>query len=301
MLAFVCASSDFNEVVRRMKYLRTMRAMRKQQSEKIRSTHSELYHKIDLLNAERTGKSKLLAELSDQNTSLEKENKEANDAYKDMAGREKELQAELADKKKSAKRLNDAITAIIRQEMKHSEDAFRETHKPKPDEPDETEDTDPYNELPEHTPIIGKDEMAVARSFEKKKGSLAWPVDKGRVSCHFGKYNIKNIEYFNNGVDIRTVTYGIVKTVCDGQVSSVVEMDGRTIIIVQHGNYFTVYNNLMRGMVLKGQRVKAGQPLGLVGRNEEGFPTLNFQIWKSGGSKHETTMLNPEAWIRKGP
>ena len=301
MLAFVCAAHDFNEVVRRMKYLRTMRAMRRQQSEKIRATHTELYHKIDLLNAERAGKDKLLQELTGQNATLEKETKEANESYKEMAGREKELRAELNEKRKSEKRISDAITAIIRQEMRHSEDAFKAAHKPKPYEEDVTEDTDPENVLPEHVPIIGKAEMMLARNFEKKKGQLNWPVAKGRISCHFGKYNLKNIDYFNNGVDIRTVTYGIVKTVFEGDVSSVVEMDGRVIIIVRHGNYFTVYNNLLRGMVLKGQHVVANQPLGLVGQNEEGFPTLNFQVWKSGGSKHETVMLNPEAWIRKTP
>ena len=301
MLAYLCAAQDFNDVVRRMKYLRIMRAMRQQQSEQIRATHEELYHKIDMLTAERAGKDKLLQELSGQNATLEIETKEANESFKEMAGREKELQAELQEKKKSAKRISDAITAIIRQEMKHSEDEFKAAHKPKPYEPDVTEDTDPDNVLPEHVPIIGKDEMLLARKFEKKKGQLGWPVTRGRISCHFGKYNLKNIEYYNNGVDIRTVTYGIVNAVYDGRVSSVVEMDGKVIIIVKHGNYFSVYNNLLRGMVLKGQKVVASQPLGLVGQNEEGFPTLNFQIWKSGGSKHETMMLNPEAWIRKNP
>ncbi len=299
MLAYLCASQDFNEVIRRMKYLRTMRAMRKQQSDKIRATHAEMLHKIDLLNAERAGKDKLLQELNGQSATLVKETQEANESYKDMAGREKELQAELLEKKKSAKRISDAITAIIKQEMKHSEDEFKASHKPKPYEPDETEDTDPDNDLPEHIPIIGKEELNLARSFEKKKGQLGWPVARGRISCHFGKYNLRNIDYFNNGVDIRTMTYGIVNAVFEGTVSSVVEMDGKVIIIVQHGNYFTVYNNLLRGMVLKGQKVVANQPLGLVAQNEEGFPTLNFQIWKSGGSKHETVMLNPEAWIRK--
>ena len=299
MLAYLCASQDFNEVIRRMKYLRTMRAMRKQQSDKIRATHAEMLHKIDLLNAERAGKDKLLQELNGQSATLVKETLEANESYKDMAGREKELQAELLEKKKSAKRISDAITAIIKQEMKHSEDEFKASHKPKPYEPDVTEDTDPDNDLPEHIPIIGKEELNLACSFEKKKGQLGWPVARGRISCHFGKYNLRNIDYFNNGVDIRTMTYGIVNAVFEGTVSSVVEMDGKVIIIVQHGNYFTVYNNLLRGMVLKGQKVVANQPLGLVAQNEEGFPTLNFQIWKSGGSKHETVMLNPEAWIRK--
>ena len=252
MLAFLCSSNDFNEAIRRMRYLKLMRAMRQQQADKIRETHAAIYHQLDLLNAE------------------------------------KELQAELAEKRKSEKRIDTAIQSVIKQEMAHSEE--------KAERRNTTADDGSYSP---DAPAISKAELKLAGSFEKNKGRLAWPVDKGHITCKFGKYSIRNIQYFNNGLDIRTVTYGIVKSVFEGTVSSVVEMDGKVIIIVQHGNYFTVYNNLLRGMVLKGQHVIARQPLGLVAQNEEGFPTLNFQIWKSGGSSGETVMVNPEVWISK--
>ncbi len=295
MLAFVCSSGDFNDAVRRMRYLKLMRAARQQQSEKIKATHAEIYHKLDLLHAERAGKDKLLAELTGQNETLSTEKEEANKAVKDLSGREKELRAELLEKKKSAKRIDDAIRAIIKREMQTSEENSSADNGNYTEE----DEANPTNAKKDLMPTLPKVELQLARSFEKSKGKLMWPVLKGNISCHFGKYNIKNIEYFNNGVDIKTVTYGIVNSVYEGNISSVVEMDGKVIVIVQHGNYFTVYNNLLRGMVLKNQHVMAGQPLGLVATNEDGYPTLNFQIWKSGGSKHETTMLNPEEWMGK--
>ena len=288
MLAFLCSSNDFNEAIRRMRYLKLMRAMRQQQADKIRETHAAIYHQLDLLNAEKAAKDKLLVDLTGQHELLAGENKEANEAFKDLAGREKELQAELAEKRKSEKRIDNAIQSVIKQEMAHSEE--------KAERRNTTADDGSYSP---DAPAISKAELKLAGSFEKNKGRLAWPVDKGHITCKFGKYSIRNIQYFNNGLDIRTVTYGIVKSVFEGTVSSVVEMDGKVIIIVQHGNYFTVYNNLLRGMVLKGQHVIARQPLGLVAQNEEGFPTLNFQIWKSGGSSGETVMVNPEVWISK--
>ena len=293
MLAYLCSSADFNDAVRRMKYLRLLRILRRQQAEKIKALHANLYHKIDLLNAERASKDKLLAELSGQNKALEAETRETNSAVTELLKREKELQSELQIKKKSAKRINDAIQAIIKREMKNSEDNAE----------DSTEEKAPPTAIAkpkeESIPSITKAELVLAKSFESNKGKLVMPVSKGSITGHFGKYSIKNIEYFNNGIDIQTITYGIVNSVFEGTVSSVSEIDGKTIVIVQHGFYFTVYTNLLKGLVIKGQHIVAKQPIGLVANNEDGYPTLNFQIWKSEGSKHETIMLNPEVWINK--
>jgi len=298
-LAYVCASSDFNDAVRRTKYLKVMRAMRRQQADKIRVTHAELYHQLDLLNAEKANRGKLLADLNEQNKNLTNETNDASNAFKDMAGKEKELMKDLIEQRNSAKRLDNAIRNIIKQEMQHSEDAAAGRKLRRETDEDNEEEPVTRKPKPDEPPAIGKDELALARSFEQNKGRLGWPVEKGTISCHFGKYNIKNIEYFNNGIDIHTVTYGIIKAVFDGVVSSIINIDSKQIIIVQHGNYFTVYGNIMRPMALKGQKVITGQPLGLVGNNEDGFPTLNFQIWKSVGSKRETVVLNPEGWIGK--
>ena len=300
MLAYMCSAADFNDAVRRMRYLHLMRAMRHQQADKIRATHAELYHKLDLLNAEKANRNKLLADLDQQNNVLAGETKDANAAYHDMSGKEKELQTELLEKKKSAKRINDAIESIIKQEMRHSED-LAAGGKPKKTEDDESseEESVVHKPKPDALPSISKQELNLARTFELNRGKLGWPVDKGTISGHFGKYSIKNIDYFNNGVDIHTVSFGIVNSVFEGVVSSVVVMDGKTIVIIQHGNYFTVYNNLLRAMVLKGQHVITKQPLGLVANNEDGIPTLNFQVWKSVGSKGTTAVLDPEAWIGK--
>ena len=303
MMAYLCSSQDFNEAIRRLRYLQVMRAMRMQQAEKIKATHAEIYHQLDILNVEKANKNKLLADLNLQGRSMQAAKQETDNAVKDLSGREKELQVEIAGKKKAAKRIDDAIEGIIKSEMKTSEEeTVGKVKKPANDDADEpAPDEHPKRgkEAAAALPVMPPEELSLAHRFETNRGKLPWPVEKGSVSCHFGKYSLKNIEYFSNGVDIRTVTYGIVKAVYDGTVSSVVEMDGKLMILVRHGNYFSVYGNIIKSMVIKGEKVTGGKPVGLVANNEEGYPTLNFQIWKSAGSGKGTTVLDPEEWLGK--
>ncbi len=137
-------------------------------------------------------------------------------------------------------------------------------------------------------------------TFGQAQGRLNRPVS-GKVVGHFGTQShpvFSNIKIENNGVDIYASSGAPVHAVYAGTVSSILPTPGGngSTMLVNHGEYFTVYTNLASIKVGTGSQVNKGQIIGTVGSNSDGEPIINFQIWKStGGSSYK---LNPENWIR---
>ena len=135
----------------------------------------------------------------------------------------------------------------------------------------------------------------LAEEFSKNKGKLPWPAD-GPVVGRFGKQFhpvFKNLELPpNNGLDIATAKSADVKTVFKGVVIQVFVMPGyNQCVLVQHGNYFTLYCKMKNIAVKAGDKVKTGQTLGVVD-TINGQTQLHFQVWQ--GTKPQ----NPESWLK---
>lgn len=131
--------------------------------------------------------------------------------------------------------------------------------------------------------------------FLANKGRLPWPVAKGKVVSHFGTNQhpiLTNISTVNSGVDISTGKGSSARAVFEGRVAGVTPIPGgNKAVLVSHGSYFTVYNNLSSVNVSKGDQVQRGQLLGLIDTTPEGETIMNFQIWNG------TTKQNPALWI----
>lgn len=117
MLAFLFSSENFNEALRRLRYLRKIRDFRKRQSEEIRVTQGRIENKINSLNMQRSEKDVLLTAEEQQKNTLQKESNETNQMVVALKGKEKELLQDIAANKKSAKQLDRAVQEIIRREM----------------------------------------------------------------------------------------------------------------------------------------------------------------------------------------
>lgn len=137
-------------------------------------------------------------------------------------------------------------------------------------------------------------EAALSADFSGNRGKLPWPVAKGQIVGKFGinKHPYLNIETNNGGVDIGTDKGSNARAVFDGEVSQVISVPGgnRTVLL-RHGSYFTVYNNLSFVSVKKGDHVKRGQDLGRIYTETTGDTILNFQVWNG------TVKQNPELWL----
>ncbi|WP_305012548.1 murein hydrolase activator EnvC family protein [Hymenobacter mellowenesis] len=139
-------------------------------------------------------------------------------------------------------------------------------------------------------------ESALASSsFSGNRGRLPWPVSRGFISQHFGRHPhpvLKNVTVENRGVDIQTAAGEEVRSCFDGKVLTIANIAGmNTIVMIQHGDFFTVYAKLRSVNVHEGQRVSAREVIGTVATDSEGTSEVQFQVW------HNSANLNPESWL----
>ncbi len=328
MLAFLFSSSDFNDAVRRMKYLKKFREFRKQQVDQIRQTQNQIQHKIGDLNKEKEEKDQVLLLQKQQTQALQGDVKETNNTIQSLKGREAELMREAEKKRVVVARINRFINDLIEREMaaalKRAEDEERKrlaaeaAKKPAATQPPPAKPTPgkPQPEVAINTPgprptvktiprpdapplMLTPTDVALAENFEGNKGKLYWPVTQGSITEHFGTHPspiAAKVMVDQPGIEILTSANAPVRAVFEGTVSSVLTVEGSQMVLVRHGNYFTVYNNLASVTVSKGQHVNTLQNIGVAANNEENLPTVKFQIWKA-NAKGSPIKVNPEQWI----
>lgn len=135
--------------------------------------------------------------------------------------------------------------------------------------------------------------------FASAKGGLPRPVSGTfNIISRFGRRplpNMPEVMYDNLGIDAEVQKGAAARAVYPGTVSGVFAIPGyNTVVIINHGEYYTVYGNIGSPSVKKGEKVKSGQPLGnlMADPSEGGRTIIHFEVW------HNREKLNPEAWIR---
>ena len=135
--------------------------------------------------------------------------------------------------------------------------------------------------------------MNLSLNFESNRSRLPWPVDKGYVSIHFGHYAYSDkLTGISTGIYIATPAGTPVKSVANGEVSAVFDLGGQQAIVVKHGKYFTVYNNITSIKVSRGTQVSAGAVLGNAGVADDGDGQILFMVTDGNNN------LDPERWLR---
>ncbi|MEO5999343.1 MAG: peptidoglycan DD-metalloendopeptidase family protein [Chitinophagaceae bacterium] len=316
-LNFIFSSSNFNDALKRVAYLRSYRNYREEQATNIKNTQVLLEQKITGLNENKVKKTVVLVEENKQRQVLEVEKKEKDAVVSKLKSREKELIAEMAAKSKQDQKLGLAITAAIRRareaavkeaataaKKKQAED-LANANKIKPAASPKTNtsaaaEPDVKREAKENKTMsvfdADPESKALSVDFEKNRGSLPWPIESGKISMHFGIQKVEGLEkitYNNHGITIETDAGKSVKAVFEGEVSLILNIGEVQGIILKHGKYFTTYSNLSSASVSKGQQVKRGQVIGHVADKGDGDGELEFLI------SNEKSDLNPELWLRK--
>ena len=135
--------------------------------------------------------------------------------------------------------------------------------------------------------------------FAKQKGKLPWPVKKGFISNKFGRRAhavFKNVQVENLGIDIQTEAKATVHAIFDGVIKTVSFVPGMAyVIIIQHGQYHTVYAKLSAAQVKVGQVVHMKDVIGIVNTDGHHISELQLQIWNG------LEKLNPALWLTKEP
>jgi septal ring factor EnvC (AmiA/AmiB activator) len=305
-LNFIFSAASFNDALKRIEYLKSYRQYREQQAVAISDRQMVLQQKISGLENSQKRKGDALKEQEKEKLVLVEERKEKDEIVSKLKTRERELNKELTDKQRADKKLKDGIMAAIRREADRvrAETARREKEEAaaakkaaanNPAPSTATITTKPAATKPKSVFAATPEGELLSDNFEKNRGKLPWPIDKGQIKIHFGPYQIEllKIKGNNPGLTMETEEGAPVKAIFDGEVSSVFDVDGTNAVFIRHGKYFTAYSNLNGVSVSKGQQVKAGQVLGKAASNSEGNGEIEFVLMQ------DTRNLDPEVWIRR--
>jgi murein hydrolase activator len=146
---------------------------------------------------------------------------------------------------------------------------------------------------------LTKEESLLSGNFERNQGRLPWPTSNGFISGHYGIQPhpvLKHVTTNNKGVYIQTPSGSSARAVFEGVVTQRFSIPGsNNAVIIQHGNYRTVYANLTQIFVREGDHVSAKQAIGKIYTDDESDnkTELYFQIWDG------RNLQNPESWIAR--
>jgi len=296
-LAFVFAASSFRQAVRRMYYLSRLSDYRKQQIGLLESKAAEVKNGLETLEEVRQEKNGILLAEKQEKQQLESDKQQKTKLVQSLAGKEAELRKKIKQNEKAVAKLNSAISAMIAREIAAAKKRAREQTGR-----DNTSRTSasPKSSGGKASRTSGTIQLTpkarlISDNFESGKGSLPWPVERGYISQYFGVHahpDLAGITLVNNGVDITTSGGSTARAVFKGTVSAILEIPGQEkAVLLNHGEYYTVYSRLSQVYVSRGQQVESKQALGTVWTDDESKTILQFQLWQ-GQSK-----LNPAGWL----
>ncbi len=292
-LTFMLAADDFAQMYRRVKYFTLFSENVKQQTELIEATKKEVDIKNEEIILAKNDKLAVLEGKELEVRRLEVDRRAKTRATESLKKKEKELERELKKKQAKQRELDSAIKRAISEEIK-AENARKAAAAKKAaakgaKAPATTTTASGF--------VLTPEEKVLNTSFESNKGRLPWPVERGVKISNFGKYphpDVPSVQIENRGIDILVDAGTPVRAVFQGVVTGVIEMMGIKVVMVRHGEYLTVYQNLSTVSVKKNDKVSTKQSIGIVAKSTvSGSHELHFEIWKG------ESYLNPSLWITK--
>jgi septal ring factor EnvC (AmiA/AmiB activator) len=277
-LLYIFAATDISQAYARLKYMQEYAEARKEQLVAIGVYRNILAGQVtDLEEKKQDRKALQMLELTDKE-SLALDKVEQQQTLTGLMGKENQLRSKLHQQEKEKEKLNQAIAYAIKKEI----------------EAEKAKNKGVFRLTPEA--------RLVSENFEKNKGRLPWPVERGLITSTFGDHahpTIPGLKVKNNGIDISTNKGSLVRAVFDGEVISIIVISGAgKTVMLKHGGYYTTYSNLKDVKVKKGDKVEVKDLLGTLLTDIDNKTVAHFEIWavdSSGALKKE----NPTLWIYK--
>lgn len=319
-ILFILSSSSFAQAAKRMQYFKDMAAYREQQVQQIAIAQETLAREREALIAKKAEKIQVQTAQEGEKIALQADAQIQEETVQNLQSKESTLKKDIDKKQREAQQLEQQIKRIIAEEMRKAKER--------------AERSSLENEAKELGLISGKDfsartsnkalkqlidkaraakgmdvrddgpsfamtpeARALANNFASNKGALPWPVERGIITGKFGKHPhpiVKGVIVDNPHIEITTEESAIVRSVFEGEVSSVVPIPGANVmVLVRHGNYFTVYSNLINVKVKAGDVVSLKEPIGTAFTDEEGKTMVQLGIWK------DADIQDPNPWLAK--
>ncbi|WP_299820009.1 peptidoglycan DD-metalloendopeptidase family protein [uncultured Pontibacter sp.] len=280
-LMFLFAAESFNQLVMRLRYLQQYSDARHKQVEQISKVQAALTGQLNLLESKRKQKQNLLSKQIAESKNLQTLKVQQDSVINRLSKQETNLKQEVAQRQQAVKKLDKLIADIVREEIARAARAAREAGKASSGSSSKM--------------TLTPEAALISSSFAGNRGRLAWPVERGFISQKFGRHNhpvLKGVVVENRGIDIQTSQGATARAIFEGKVLTVASVPGmNNIVMVQHGEYFTVYAKLKSVNVTTGQTVKIKDIIGTIYTDTDGTTELQFQVWKNSDN------MNPELWL----
>ena len=291
-LVFLFASEDFNQAFRRLRYIQQFSNARRNKVNQISEREKKVSQEVENNKKARAEQAALLLDEKKQQETLSKEKDELNGKIASLKKQEGKIQQDIKNKKQQSQKLQKQIDAIIAEEIRKAKEKAAKEAAAKNNSGKTNASSS--NNVMALTPA----EKALSNNFAANKGKLPWPTPQGMISSSFGKHAhpvSDKIVVTNNGIDIATPPGTMARSVFDGEVVSVSKITAtNNVIIIRHGDYFTVYSNLESVTVSKGAKVKTKQNIGRIYTDKEENKTeLHFELYQVKERK------DPALWLSK--
>lgn len=291
---FLLSSENFLQAYKRAQYMKQYASYRKMQGQEIEGKTKELVGYTNKIVVQKNEKEKLIAENENEKKELVKEKQEQEKIANQLQKEKGKIVAEIKKKQQETRKIDAQIQKLIRETIAA---ANKKTAAAKAKANPKTTTAESTKALESSAKIVLTSEgQLVANNFRANRGKLPWPVEKGVVSLPYGDQPhpvYKTLTVHNSGVEIATENGASARAVFGGEVTKVIKLSPLNIaVFIQHGDYFTVYQNLSSVNVSIGDKVSIKQTLGRIRTNgDTGKTILKFLILQN------TTYNNPASWL----
>ena len=323
---FVLMAKDFRDLYRRMRYVSQYSKYQYAQGEVIQQKELVVRKKQKQLMAAKREKEQLLAEGRQQQEGLEKKKGEREEMVEKLNKKQKSLQYVINKNKKKYADINVRIDRLIKAEIAAAERRRKEEARKRKEAEERrlraeaaakkksgsksskrsestsksTAKTSTALSAPKSAVKFNEADdadMKLSNDFKQNRGRLPVPISGSyAITSRYGTYNVaglRGVQLDNKGINLTGSQGAQARSIFSGEVVTVARFGGSYTVIIRHGDYYSVYNNLATVNVRSGQRVATAAHLGRVASDATGNSVLHFQL------RHKTSTLNPQSWIKR--
>ncbi|KRB54769.1 murein hydrolase activator EnvC [Flavobacterium sp. Root186] len=288
---FILSSESFLQAYKRAQYLKQYTNFRKNQGLEIQSKTAQLVDFNSKLDGQRKVKKKIIVENQKEKQSLEVEKKEQQKLVNAIKKDKNRIASDIRAKQSESKRIDRQIDRLIREAIAEA------NRKAALEKAKENPGSTTVKPVSSSKIAMTPEDKVLAADFKANKGRLPWPVEKGFISLGYGDQQhplYPDIKVHNSGIEITTEDGANARSVFAGEVFSVMVLSPvNTVVMIQHGDYFSVYQNLSKVFVSKGEKVSIKQNIGKVRTSgDSGKTVIKFLILQN------TTNSDPENWLQ---
>lgn len=298
-VTFILAADDFSQMFRRLRYYTIFSRNVREQSERIIKTTEELTKKNEELVVLRNDKLNTLSSKEQEIKHLESDRRKKTQNAEKLKKESKKLNEELKKQQQQRKNIEAAIQKAVKEEIARANAERKKNAKASSGKSSGSSSSGSTSTSPKSSTTISltPEEKTLNTSFINNKGKLPWPVAKGAKVSDFGSYphpDVPSVQIENHGIDIMVEAGTPARAVFEGVVTGVMNIMGTTVVMIRHGEYLTVYQNLSSASVKKGDKVSTKQTIGTVAKSTSSNTyELHFEVWKN------DRYVNPNEWLAR--